>query len=131
MADDPDLDEMQTTTLRNRSAKPKKLSFGGKKAPPFTKKSAHMEKYADYEDSAEDEAEDKRGAKKLGMTPEEYEGTPEDEAEDKKGAKKMASKKGHVGIAIVISPMGNPADERRASIRDSINKSIKQIKRKK
>lgn len=129
MANGPDLDEMNTTTLRNRSAKPKKANFGGKKAPPFTKKSAHMAKNKDYEGSPEDEAEDRAGAKRLGMSKEEYEGSPQDEAEDKAG---MDKKKGHFGIMIAIGPaMSNHAQEHRSSVRDSINKSIKQIKRRK
>lgn len=153
MASDPDFDEMETTTLRNRGAMPRKAkrpSFGGRKASPFAKK-AHMDRFEDYEGSPEDEAEDRAGAKRLGMTPDEYEGSPQDEAEDMEGMRSRPkppspkpfggkpsvgdkgdkSGKGAHGmhVAIVISPMSNPAAEHRSSIRDSINKAVKTVKR--
>src|ERR1700719_2184761 len=116
----PNMTEIATTTARNRSSKKDK-------AP---KKSAHKEKFAGYEGTPQDEKEDKRGAKKLGITPEEYEGSPQDEKEDKEGMKrgKGASKGQGMHLAIMISPMSNPFAEHKASVRKSIKNSIKQIK---
>ena len=46
-----------------------------------------------YEGSKADRAEDRRGAKKLGVTLKQYERTARDRAEDKKGQKRMKKKK--------------------------------------
>ena len=110
--------EIATTTARNRSSKKDK-------AP---KKSAHKEKFAGYEGTPQDEKEDKRGAKKLGISPEEYEGSPQDEKEDKEGMKRKGGKPAGMHLAIMISPMSNPFAEHKASVRKSIKNSIKQIK---
>jgi hypothetical protein len=46
-----------------------------------------------YEESPEDVAEDKRGAKKLGVPLREYEQTAKDKAEDKRGQARMDKRK--------------------------------------
>jgi len=46
-----------------------------------------------YEGSAADKAEDKRGAKKLGVSLKRYETTARDKAEDKAGRKRLKRKK--------------------------------------
>lgn len=45
-----------------------------------------------YEESPADVAEDKRGAKKLGVSLDKYEQTAKDKAEDKRGQAKLKSK---------------------------------------
>ncbi len=45
-----------------------------------------------YEGSAEDLAEDKRGAKKHGMTMKQWEASEEDEEQDESGEAKMSGK---------------------------------------
>jgi hypothetical protein len=45
-----------------------------------------------YEGSKQDISEDKRGAKRLGVSLKQYERTVQDKAEDKKGQKKLESK---------------------------------------
>jgi hypothetical protein len=52
-----------------------------------------MKKRKRYEGSKEDVAEDKRGAKKRGMSLDEYERTAQDKAEDKRGQAKLARRK--------------------------------------
>lgn len=67
------LDEITTTTLRNRKMKkptPKQL--------------------AAFERSPEDKAKDKRESKRMGMTVKEYEGSPADRRADIRGAVKKA-----------------------------------------
>jgi hypothetical protein len=46
-----------------------------------------------YEGSKQDIAEDKRGAKKLGMSLKQYEQTVQDKAEDRRGQARMKHKK--------------------------------------
>jgi hypothetical protein len=46
-----------------------------------------------YEGSAEDLAEDKRGAKRKGVTLRVYEKTTQDKAEDRKGQARLKAKK--------------------------------------
>jgi hypothetical protein len=46
-----------------------------------------------YEGSRKDLAEDRRGAKKRGVSLKEYENTAQDRAEDRKGQAKMGPKK--------------------------------------
>jgi hypothetical protein len=46
-----------------------------------------------YEGSKEDLAEDKRGAKRKGMSLKDYETSAQDKAEDKRGQAKMGRKK--------------------------------------
>jgi hypothetical protein len=46
-----------------------------------------------YEGSEEDVAEDKRGAKKRGMSLREYEQTAQDKEEDKRGQRKLEKRK--------------------------------------
>lgn len=45
-----------------------------------------------YEGSKEDIAEDKRGARKLGLSLKQYERTPKDKAEDRRGQARMRKK---------------------------------------
>lgn len=52
-----------------------------------------MKKRKRYEGSKEDVAEDKRGAKKLGMSLRQYERTAKDKAEDKRGQARMGKRK--------------------------------------
>jgi hypothetical protein len=46
-----------------------------------------------YEGSKQDIAEDKRGAKKLGMSLKQYERTAQDKAEDRRGQARLGRKK--------------------------------------
>jgi hypothetical protein len=139
---DPDLDEMATTTQRNRGF-PKKKPRARKAPPSFPENEGHQQKFSDYEGSPQDEMEDRRGAKRMGVPPEEYEGSPQDEAEDRRGMQKMGKPPGKspkegpkdsggakgVHVAIMISPMANPPAEHRASVRNSINKAVATAKR--
>jgi hypothetical protein len=52
-----------------------------------------MRKPKRYEGSKEDVAEDKRGAKKLGVPLRQYERTAQDKAEDKRGQARLARRK--------------------------------------
>lgn len=95
---------METSTLRNRSAKKSKVPVTP--TPPEPKE-----------------------AKKKGITPkqfkknfEEHEHSPQDEKEDKQRAH-------HLHISLVKYEMS--PEDRRKDIRSTINKSIQQIKRKK
>ena len=46
-----------------------------------------------YEESKEDIAEDKRGARKLGLSLKQYERTARDRAEDRRGQMRMGARK--------------------------------------
>jgi len=52
-----------------------------------------MARRANYEGSKQDLAEDKKGAKRMGVTLKAYEKTAQDKAEDRKGQAKLKGKK--------------------------------------
>lgn len=68
----PNFNEMNVTTLRNRS---------------MAKKATKLKA---YEGSREDILADKKAAKRMGMTPKEYEGSPADRRSDIRAAVKSA-----------------------------------------
>lgn len=68
------LDEITTTTLRNRKM--------AKKPTPAQLRA--------FENSPADKREDKKGAKRMGMTQKEYEGSAADRRADIRGAVKKA-----------------------------------------
>jgi hypothetical protein len=62
-----------------------------------------------YEGSAEDEAEDRRGAKRMGISQREYERTAQDRREDKAGEKRLGKRLGPYAAALGTSLLGGAA----------------------
>lgn len=110
---DPDLDEMETTTLRNRGAKSRRNAPPGPVAP-----SPMRARKPKFGPSHGDQPEE-------GDNP--FQGTAP--LKKSKETNSQPKDKGGHHIAIIISPMSNPVEERRQSIRSDIQKAIKTEKR--
>lgn len=124
---DPDLDEMETTTERNRGSSRGRRPPMRRNAPPgpvapVAKRSRGSKfgpQHGDQPDAGDNPFE--------GTAPLKKSNNPA----PGKGAVGGGEAKGggHHGIAIIIQPMSNPVEERRQSIRNDINKAIKTEKR--
>ena len=118
----PDLDEMQTTTQRARG---KKQPRGGRGIPGRSQD-------PDLNAGEGPMPALPKAPRKQQAFPKMHTKQPDEGDSPFKGtAPNKAKGGGGPGIAIIISPMGNSAQEHRDSVRDSISKSIGQIKRRK
>lgn len=81
MPSDPNLTEIATTTLRNRTKTMNKTAKDAKRHGMSTK-SWKSSGAAKFEDTPKDKREDARLAAKHGMTMKQWEGSPEDRRHD-------------------------------------------------